>query len=260
VFVSILPQAFLVERVGGSRLRVDVLVAPGQSPETYEPTPRQLAALSDAALFVRVGVPFEESLLGRLPTGNGELQIVEAHAGIARQQPRGASASRAGPPDPHLWLDPRHAATMAQAVADALRERDPAGAEAYQRNLHVLQRDLEGLDRELAAELAPVRGRKLFAYHGAYGYFCARYGLEQVALSLGDQHPGAKRVAEFVAEAERNGATVLFVQPQFSRRQAEAVAAQLGAEVVALDPLAKDYIPNMRRIARYVREGLSPRP
>lgn len=260
VFVSILPLAFVAEQLGGPRVNVQVLVAPGQSPETYAPTPRQLASLASADLLVRIGVPFEDALLPRLAASDPAPAIVQAQDGIELRQIAEEVGHGHGAPDPHVWLDPQRTATMARNIAGALSTADPAGAKSYQANLEGLLRKLDSLDRELAGSLAPSRGRRLFAYHGAYQYFCERYGLEQVPLSHGEQQPGARHVAEFIEQAKKQRATTLFVQPQFSRRQAEAIAQQMGAQVVALDPLAKDYPANMRRIAQAVRAAVAPRP
>ena len=66
VFVSIAPQAFFLERVGGSHVEVGILVSPGQSPHTYEPSPREASALARATVFFTIGMPFEKMLIEKI--------------------------------------------------------------------------------------------------------------------------------------------------------------------------------------------------
>lgn len=262
LFVSILPQAYFAQRLAGAAAKVHVLVGPGQSPATYEPTPRQLSALGRTRLFFQARVPFEENLAPRLARLGSGLEMVDTRAGITlRQQPphahgHGGQGPTAG--DPHFWLDPRRAAAMADNMARALLRVAPDQAQQITSNLGSLLRDLKELERELSSMLAPVRGRDVFVYHGAFGYFCERFGLRQVALSSGGKEPGARELARFIERVRGvDRARVLFVQPQFSRQSAEAVSRELGVEVRSLDPLTRDYFKSLRAMASSILAALT---
>jgi len=260
LFVSILPQAYFAQRLAGAAAEVHVLVGPGQSPATYEPTPRQLSALGRARLFFQARVPFEENLAPRLARLGSGLELVDTRAGITlRQQPSHAHGHGApGTGDPHFWLDPRRAAAMADNMARALLRVAPDQAQQITSNLGPLLRDLKELERELSSMLAPVRGREVFVYHGAFGYFCERFGLRQVSLSSGGKEPGARELARFIERVRGvERARVLFVQPQFSRRSAEAVSRELGVEVRSLDPLTRDYFQSLRAMASSILAALA---
>lgn len=275
VFVSIEPQAYFVERVGGDRVEVETLVRSGQSPATYEPSPRQMAALSESKLYFRIGVPFENALLPRIEETAPGLKVVDTRAGVPLREMKshshtgGSSEDRTGDArregngfegrDPHIWLSPRRVKVQARTLATALAEIDPAGGETYERNYAEFARDLDRLDAELTETLKPVRGKTFLVFHPSWGYFAEDYGLKQEPIEREGKEPSARQLARIIEEAEREGVKVIFVQPQFSRSRAEAVADAIGGEVETIDPLARDYMRNLRSVAARVREALGKR-
>lgn len=256
VFVSIPPQAQFVERVGGEHVRVHILVEPGQSPATYEPSPTQMALLEEADVYFRVGVPFETALVSRIEAAMPGLRVVDTRRGITLRT-MGAGGD-AGSRDPHTWLDPELVMTQARTIAEELTRLDPEHEADYRRNLERFIRDLEDLDAELSGTLAPVRGEEMLVFHPAFGYLADAYGLEQVPIEMEGKEPTARQLDEVISHAREIGARVIFVQPQFATRSAEAIAREIGGAVVPIDPLARDYMANMREMARHIRDGLAP--
>jgi len=259
-FVSILPQAYFVERVGGEFVEVQVLVPSGQSPATFEPTPRQMAAMSLAEIYFRVGMPFEKQLVAKLAAANPRLKIVNTDSGIDLL-PSAVHDEHDGHDyhselDPHIWLDPDLVHIQAQNIARALTELDSAHGLEFEKNLHVFQADLRRVDSVISAVLAPLAGRTFFVFHPAYGYFGAAYGLKQKAVEMGGKEPSAKQLAQLIEQAKAEGVRVIFVQPQFSRASAETVARAIGGAVVALDPLAGNYLENLETMAEEIRRAL----
>lgn len=257
-FVSVPPQAYFVERVGGPHVEVEALVAPGQSPHTFEPAPRQMAKLSEAQVYFGIGVPFEKTLLEKIEGAFKRLRVVDTRAG-AQLRAMTAPHEHGGEPDPHLWLNPRLVKIMAADICASLKDLDPAHARDYEANLRAFLEDLDELDSRIAAALTPLAGREFFVYHGAFSYFAHAYGLKQVAVQIGGKEPGAKRLAALIERAKKGNVRVIFVQPQFSTASAEAVAGAIGAKVVAIDPLAKDYLKNLEETARKITEALGGR-
>ncbi len=292
VFVSIPPEAYFVERVGGGRVRVSVLVGPGQEPHNFEPTPKQLVQLGKARIYFAIGFPFEDTLVRKISATFRNLRFVNIRQGVSlRYMLAGGGHHHHGPdgegahpgeaagehdgnhgaetehargyPDPHTWMSPRNVKIMARNIAHALEAADPAGADLYRANLRRFLADLDAVDREIATALAPVKGREVLVFHPAFGYFTEAYGLKQVAVELGGRAPTARRLAELIARARRDRVRVIFVQPQFSTRTAKAVAKAIHGAVVPMDPLARDYLDNLRSMARKVRDALGapqPRP
>ncbi len=270
VAVSILPQAYFVERVGGQYVDVEVLVGPGQSPHAYDLTPRQLEALSRAKAYFRIGVDFEYALVPRIEQMFKGVRIVDLRSGVplramtadeaAAEQDHdehaGHEHAAAGQPDPHIWLNPLLVKTQAQTICATLVELDPAHAEQYRQNLAAFQNDLDRVHARIAAALAPLKGRELFVFHPAFGYFADAYGLKQVPVEIEGKEPTARQLATLIGRAKAAGVKVIFVQPQFSRKSAEAVAAAIGGAVVPMDDLAHDYLKNLEDMAAKIQAAL----
>jgi zinc transport system substrate-binding protein len=238
VFVSILPQKYFVERIAGSQAEVSVMVGPGDSPATYEPKPKQIEALSRARVYFQIGVPFEQVWMRRLRAANADMLIVDTTVGIQRRLD-----------DPHVWTDPMLVKSMAARIRDAFVKLDPAHAEAYELNYSRFANDLDALDAEIRARLSPYAGRAFLVFHAAWSYFADAYGLRQIPIEAKGKEPGPKTLARVISEARTLGIKVVFVQPQFSRASAEMIAQQIGGHVIAVDPLAENYIENLRHVA-----------
>ena len=271
--VSILPQAYFVKRIAGADAHVEVLVGPGQDPHTFEPTPQQMAALSDAAVYFRIAMPFEPPLLAKLASINKNLRVVDTTEGITllpmadEDAEHDGQAEHAdgllahdehahGDKDPHIWLDPKLVKIQAETICRALVEMDPAAGEKYRANLRAFQDDLDQLDQRLSKALAPLKGGEFFVYHPAFGYFAAAYGLRQVAVETGGKEPGPRQVAALLDRARSQGVKVIFVQPQFSDKTARSIAEQIGGAVVAMDDLPADYLAGMGRMAEQIEQAL----
>jgi len=258
VAVSIPPQAYFVERVAGDLAEVVVLLPPGSSLATYEPTPGKMAALDRADVYFRIGVPFEDPLIEKARDTLDNLRIVDTRKGI-ELRPMGdedGEHAHAGRGDPHIWLDPLLVKRQAETIADALCLIDPHHAEQYRANLAAFQADLDELHRDIARTLAPFEGSEILVFHPAYGYFAGRYGLSQRAVQVEGKSPSPRQLAEVIESARSTGARVIFVQPQFSRKEAEKVAEAIGGTVEAIDPLAANYAENLRAMADAVKRGL----
>jgi len=258
--VTIAPQAYFVNQVAGSRVRVLVMVPPGASPHAYEPRPRQLAELSRAAVYFTVGLELERAWLPRFKSANPRLLVVHTEAKVprvpmlARRQGHRAAGHRGL--DPHIWLDPRLVIIQARAIMEGLCRVDPAGRERYRTGFQRFRKRCLDLDRRLRGLLAGLQGRRVLVYHPAWGYFCRAYGLAQVPVQREGKSPGPRQLARLIDQARRVGAKVVFVQPGFSTRGAEMVARAVGAKVVPLDPLAPDWAENLKRVARAIRKAL----
>lgn len=273
-FVSILPQAFLAQRVGGAHVDVRVMVGPGQEAHTYEPTARRLSELSKSHVYFTIGIPFEEPLVKRIERNFEGVRIVDSSAGIERRtmehehdEAHGMESGGARPPesshgtfDPHVWLSPRLAATIARNMRDALTELDPERSAVYGENFRALETELEALDREISGMLAPYGGRAVFVFHPAYGYFTDAYGLRQVEIEKDGRAPGPRHLAGVIEQAKAERVKAIFVQPQVSTSHARTVARAVGVELVELDPLARDYIDNLRRLGREIARALEETP
>ncbi|MDH3349285.1 MAG: zinc ABC transporter substrate-binding protein [Desulfobulbaceae bacterium] len=262
VFVSILPEVYFVNKIGGDRVSVHALVRPGQSPATYGPTPKQMALLAKAHVYFRIGVGFENSLVSKLRRTNEKLVIVDLRDGISllEMEQHGANVedghNHEEELDPHVWLDPMLVKLQAEVIKNTLSEFDPSNSTFYETNYKVFVEQLNKLDRQLRQTMAPLVGRTIYVFHPAYGYFCHAYGLKQKSVTINGKEPGAKHLVSLIKSARSEGVKVIFVQPQFSRKAARSIARAIDGVVVALDPLAKDYLENMESMAVRIRHSL----
>jgi len=276
VFVSVLPMQTFVERVGGDHVRVTTMVKPGQSPATYDPTPKQIAELGETALYVRVGVPFETGWMERIRAANPRMRVLDARDGLSMRtmerhtheagpggdgpddEPGGADHDLSSEMDPHVWTSPPLVKRMARSIHDALVSLDPANAGDYDRNLAVFESELDLLDAHIRTLLEGIPGRRFMVFHPAWGYFAQTYGLEQVPIEHAGKEPGPRALAALIDQARRSGVRVIFVQPQFPKKSAEQVARAIGGRVVAADPLAADYGANLTRVAEEIAAAARP--
>lgn len=263
-FVSVLPLATFVERVGGERVSVHTLVQPGHSPHTYEPTPRQITALANADLYFRVGMPFEDAWMKRIAAANPDMPMVDLRDGLKLrpQEAHGHGDEHAHGPkdghahspdrdamDAHVWTSPRLVRQMLATIREQLTALDPAGAEAYAANQAAFDAELAELDAALTRKLAGLGQRGFLVYHPAWGYFADAYGLLQIPIEDQGKEPGARRLTTLIEQAQATGARVILVQPQFDQRAAQQVAKAIDGRVEPVDPLATDYAAALHRLA-----------
>lgn len=267
VGVSILPQAWLVKAVGGPQVETVTLVAPGDNPHTYQPTDDQVSRLMRAAVYFRLGVPFESGPWFQALQSSGRVRIVDLRQGITlrameEHDTQGSPASAGGRDeavegkDPHIWLSPRLLKIQAGTVARTLMELDPSHADVYRQGLQKLQSQLDELDREISRRLAPYRGRAFFVFHPAWGYFAADYGLKQVAVEVEGKEPSDRELTEIQRLARASGVKAVIVQPQIYGSAARAVAAAAGGRVETVDALSGDPPAEFRRMAEVLQRAL----
>jgi zinc transport system substrate-binding protein len=246
VWVSIIPQKYFVERVGGDRVDVEVMVPPGFSPATYEPRPSQIESLAGADMYVRIGVPFEDAWMSRIRASNQVMLLVDQSHGIDRIDGR----------DPHIWLSPRLVKVQVRTVCDALVELDPAHEGLYRANLEVFLADLEELDARIERELSGLKTRSFIVFHPAWAYFAADYSLEMIPVQVEGDAPSAAEMADLIRIARASGIKVIFAQPEFSTQSAETIAREIDGRVLLISPLALDWMDNLFRVADTFAEVL----
>lgn len=265
IFVTVPPQAYLAERIGGEAVEVHTLVGKGQDPHTFEPTPRQAAALAGASLFFTVDIPFEKQLAAKVAAGNRNLRIVDSTKGIVRlplteahHEAHVKDNHAENEADPHLWLAPDNLRIMADNMAAALSSAMPEHKEALHKNLASLKQEISNLDKQLAATLAPHRGKTFYVFHPAFGYFAQAYGLKQKAVEISGKSPTPRQLTALIRQARKDRVRTIFVQPQFDSKSADTVAQAINGTVAPIDPLDKEVLRNLAAIAAAIAQSLKP--
>jgi len=228
--VSVDPQAFFVEKVGGARVEVQVLIPATANHESYSPTVGQMLHLSNADLYFAVGDPhfgFEAVYLEKIKSGTPGLRVIDLSKGIELL-----------PEDPHLWLSPRAVEIQVETIRAALTEYDPAGAAVYEANAAAFRAEIGTLTERIRANFAGLEQRTFLTFHPAWGYFARDFGLTQLAVEEHGKPPGPGELAGLMEKAKGLGIKTVFVQPQSDQRMAETLAAGLGGRTQLVDPLS----------------------
>ncbi len=258
VVVSILPQRYFAERIGGDLIDILVLVGEGQSPHTYEPTPSQMSQLATADIWFLSGTDFEIALVPKIRSLYPKLKIIDGTAGVAFR-PMEAHGhdevheaeqeyDQPGNIDRHTWLGKQPALIMAGHIVRELSLTLSAQATELQKRYTEMVGEIETVFSQLSEQLAPLRGRTIFVYHPAFGYFFDDFGIIQEAVETGGKEPSAKALASLIENARKENVAAIFVQKQFPVNTAKTVATAVGAKVVALDPLSPDWLENIKEI------------
>ena len=250
-FAGIPPVAYLVKRIGGPRVRVEVLLTPGRDEHTFEPTSQQVARLGKIRLLFKIGMPFEEQLTERIAAGNTRITMVDVGKGIERRESDEDDDEHGGA-DPHIWLAPRLLKQMAANIAEALIDAEPPHESEFRANLAALDTELDALDRHLAASLSPFHGEAFYVFHPAFGYFADAYGLRQESVEVEGKQPTPRQLFRMIQRARADHVRIIFLQPQFNQQAAASIADALGGAVMPMDSLAYDVVANLDDIAKKI--------
>lgn len=245
VTVSIEPVRFMVEQIAGPRFAVSTLLPRGSNPETYEPSPRQLMALTDSKAYLMTGeLGFEKTHLERLRRNTPKLATYNLSDSIAFVKTHDRQN------DPHVWLSPRNAVRMGENICRALCYIDPDGASLYRHNLARFRQRMDSLDHAIHASLAHVPHRSFFILHPALAYFARDYGLKQICVNKDDKEPTPQQMQDLIRRGRSEEVRVFFVQKEFDDNAARPIAKATRSKLITINPLSYDYLGELDRITR----------
>ena len=240
ITVSIEPLRYLTEQIVGDRFEVVTMVPKGSSPETYEPTARQMADLSESILYIKVGeLGFERTWMPRLTSNAPHITVVNSSEGIT---------SHIGD-DPHSWMSARNAIIMAHNIYEAVKRIDVKDSVFFRQRLDSLCNVIHATDKYIRQTTAQAQFKSFIIYHPALTYFASDYGLEQLALEEHGREPSAAELEQIISTARAKGVKTMFVQREFANRNVDIITNTIGARKVEINPLGYDWNKEMRRIA-----------
>ena len=249
IFVSITPQKYFVERIGGNDVKVEVMVKSGESPATFNPNPKKMSRLANAKLYFSIGVPFERIWISRLKAIQPDLKFISLNQNLSSKIKSGHSQDKQ---DPHIWLSPLLVKKMVTGIEVALSEEKPERAEFFKINHIALAQELDTLDQEIRDILANGKTRSFMVFHPAWSYFAEAYGLEQISIEHNGKEPGPRTLQEIINRGKKFNIKTIFVQKQFGLSVAKKIAKMIGATIQEMDPLAENYFENMRQTAKAI--------
>ncbi|CDN31282.1 Zinc ABC transporter [Mucinivorans hirudinis] len=248
VSVSIPPLAYLVERIADTTVAVNILVPETTSPETFEPTPRQLKEISQSRIYISIGlIDFERELNKSITKLSDSLQVVDLSDGVGVMAGSCSHADHAGHIhgiDPHTWLSPRLMRGFSQKIAAELCKIFPKNKELYNNNLKTLIGEIDSLDSYIISKKL-----KSFAIgHPSLTYFARDYGIEQFAIEVEGKEPSATQMREIIDRLKKNNIKVIVYNRRLAPAAAETIARETGTATFDFDPLARDWLINMYRV------------
>ncbi len=248
VATTIAPLGDFVKAVGGEKVEVIVVVPPGAEPHTFEPTPSLMKDVAKADLYIMNGAGLE-FWMNKLLEANKRMVVVDSSRGIVLLQ------ESKGEIDPHTWLSLQNSAVQVENICSGLIEVDSQNKDYYIKKRDGYLQKLSALDAELNQTFAGKKNKIFIVHHPAWTYFARDYGLIQVPLMENEKEPGPKYLGEVIQLAKKNNITTIFVEPQFNPKSAEVIAREMNARIVTIDPLAGDYLDNLRNASREIAQS-----
>ena len=292
VSVSVIPQAFFVQKIAGNLVEVNIMVQKGKSPETYEPSLKELQKLSESQIYFNIGMPFERAWLRRFESANPNLKIVaplhkgeleaylaqygldEADSHFHKDLGESKAKSSANPIEskaestanpsadspesadshldsqgihrhyPHIWLSFVLSKAHAQVIAENLCEIDAPNCAIYEKNLARFEKEIN----KMFAYFKGIFGRKggaFLVYHPAFSYIANELGLKEIAIEKDGKEAKIAHTKEILELIKKHNIKKIFIQPQFSAKNARAIAKEAKLSVKTADPLAFDWFENV---------------
>jgi len=286
VYTSFYIMNDFTEKIAGDKANIINMVPAGTEPHDWEPTPKDIAGLNGADMFVYNGCGMEgwaDKVIESL--NNPGLIVVETSGNIKAREAAGhdhdhenetghsdeneSHASGEVGYDPHVWLNPQNAKIQMEAIKDGLIQVDPVNSKYYEDNFEYYAKKLDDLDQAYKEAVEKFTRKEIVVSHEAFGYLCDAYGLIQVAIEgiSGDSEPTPAKMAQIIRFVKENDVKVIFFEQLASPKVAEAIARETGAATDMLNPLeglseddlkaGKDYFSIMEENLEALKRALS---
>ena len=266
--VNILPQKYFVEKIVKDKFTINVMVKPGASPHNFEPKPSQMKSLVASKVYFLIGDATEKNWIEKFKQNAKNTLFVDTTIGVEKiemakheheevaqhdhkKDEKDEEHDHSGL-DPHIWLDPVLVKIQAKNIYEAMIKIDSANSDFYKTNYEEFLKELETLDSNIKTILAPHKDKAFMVFHPSWGYFAKRYDLEQISIEIEGKEPKPNELVELIEESKKHDIKIVFVSPQFSQKSAQAISKNIGANVVAIDPLSDNWNENLQKVATQI--------
>jgi len=277
VVASFYPLYDFAKNVGGNRVEVNVLIPMGTEPHEFEPTASDIRKLSEADVFLYNGAgmePWADNIVQGV--NRKDLIVADTSAGIPLLKSDGheehesdkAEHANTGGFDPHFWLDPVLAKVQVNNIRDALIQADPEGRAYYENNAAAYNAKLDSLDSKIKTAMSNCSKHDILVTHATLGYFCKRYGCEQIAINGVDPEaePSPADLATIIDQAKEKNVSVVFFESMIDPRSAQTISREINGSVLAFNSVhgltpeeaasGEDYISLMEGNLANIKNGL----
>lgn len=253
ITVTIEPLRFFTERIAGDRFSVQTMVPSGSSPETYEPTPRQLVYLSHSCLYIKIGkIGFERTWMSRLKVNAPQMKIIDSSEGIRYIKDEN------GIEDPHTWMSCKNARIISRNILNALLKTKNNNSPCtkkdsiyFTNNYNKLIKDINKTERSIIAK--KKRNKTFIIYHPILTYFAKEFDMKQLPMEEEGREPNAKQMMQLIQTAKKDKVKTIFIQREFSPRSSMQIVMALHSEPTEINPLSYNWLEEMRNIVNDIR-------
>ena len=262
VVVSIIPQKVFVQKIGGEKVSVTVMVGQGASPHNYQPKPSQMKAIAKADVYFSIGVEFENIWLEKFMNQNKKMLLLDSSKGIKKHEAHHECTHKYHEHteahaefDPHVWVDPLNVKIIAKNIYETLVSLDENNTAFYKQNYEQYLQELDKLDRQIKKILEKSsKKRKFMVFHPSWGYFAKRYGLIQLPVEVEGKEPKMKALVSIIKKAKEAKVSAIFTQPEFSDKASKNIANNLEIAVIKASPLAENWAENLLMLANAIAQ------
>lgn len=253
IAVTIEPQKYFAEKIAGNRFEIYTVVPAGQSPETYDATPRQMLRFNQCSAYLLMGsrIGFEEAWIQSILENNPSMKTFNLSEGFNLiSEDNDDRHHHAGGVDPHVWSSVEGARTIAANTFRALVELDPASRQVYKENYDRLTNEINATDSVIRSLLSPLEGSAFIIYHPALTYFAREFKIEQLCIEFDGKEPSPVRLKELVDAVNTHNVKVIFIQQEFDPGNARRLAETTGCRLVSINLQAYEWSREMISLAR----------
>ncbi|AYJ80650.1 cation ABC transporter substrate-binding protein [Aliarcobacter cryaerophilus ATCC 43158] len=269
--VTILPQKYFVEKIVKDKFDINVMVKPGSSPHNFEPKASQMKSLGNSKAYFMIGDSSEKAWIKRFKQNAKNTIFIDTTVGVEKiamlehthhedehkhdNHSHDKHSHGEDGLDPHIWLDPISVKTQAKNIYEAMVKIDEPNSDFYKANYEDFLNELDSLNKEIKNILEPHKDSAFMVFHPSWGYFAARYDVEQISIEIEGKEPKPNELLELVEEAKKHNIKIVFVSPQFSQKSAKTISQNIGANVVSIDPLSDDWKNNLLFVAKEISKS-----
>jgi zinc transport system substrate-binding protein len=258
ITVSISPFSYFVKAISAGEYEINVMVPASADPHIYEPVPEQITALAGSLAYISDGyLGFEMTWLNRFYEANRKmrkLSLGEKVDLIASDEHHDGDHTEGA--DPHYWVSPRSAMTIAGSVRSLLTELNPGKKAEYDANFEMLADTISAIDSLATRLFSGFPGGTFMIFHPSLGYLARDYGLVQVSVEKDGKEPTPSSMKELIDLAEEKKIKLILIQKGFDTKNAGAIALETGARLVAVDPMSEDWPRSTREIINAIHRSL----
>ncbi len=262
ITVTIEPQRYFAEKLAGDHFKIITMVPPGTSPETYDPSPVQMAGLAKSTAYFQIGeIGFEQVWMEKIKENNPGLQVfnngnginyITGHACEHEEQGHGHdhAHSHPGGVDPHTWSSPKAALLIVENMFEAFCRLDSANTVSYRKNLESLKAEMVRTDQQVSEILSKATSRSFIIYHPALTYLAEDYQLNQLCIEIDGKEPSPEQLKHLIEECRSKQVKTVFVQQEFDKKNAEVLAKETGCKLVVINTLSYNWEDELIKIAK----------